>query len=55
MTLGSLYSHALLLPTKSSKSKNQVANEQKSEVNQGPGFNPHWGNILSLDFFVFTK
>ena len=28
-TLGSLYSHALLIPTKSSKSKYQVVDEQK--------------------------
>ena len=28
-TLGSLYSHALLIPSKSSKSKNQVVHEQK--------------------------
>ena len=28
-TLGSLYSHALLIPTKSFKSKNQVMHEQK--------------------------
>ena len=28
-TLGSLYSHALLTPTKSSKSKNQVVHQQK--------------------------
>ena len=28
-TLGSLYSHALLIPTKSSKFKNQVLYEQK--------------------------
>ena len=28
-TLGSLYSHALLIPTKSSKSKHQVVHEQK--------------------------
>ena len=28
-TLGSLYSHALLILTKSSKSKNQVVHEQK--------------------------
>ena len=28
-TLGSLYIHALLIPTKSSKSKNQVVHEQK--------------------------
>ena len=28
-TLDSLYSHALLIPTKSSKSKNQVMHEQK--------------------------
>ena len=74
-TLGSLYSHALLIPTKSSKSKNQVMHTQKlkdvlsstchisserrvlgleSEVNQRPRFNSHWGNILSLDYFVFT-
>ena len=30
-TLGSLYSHALLILTKSSKSKNQVMHEQKFE------------------------
>ena len=75
-TLGSLYSHALLIPTKSSKSKHQVVHEQKfkdllsstclisserrvlyleSDINQGPGFNPHWKvTFLSLDFFVFT-
>ena len=28
-TLGSLYSHALLIPTKSSKFKNQLVHEQK--------------------------
>ena len=28
-TLGSLHSHALLIPNKSSKSKNQVVHEQK--------------------------
>ena len=31
-TLGSLYSHALLIPTESSKSKNQVVHEQKVSV-----------------------
>ena len=71
-TLSSLYSHALLILTKSSKSKNQVVHEQKfkdllsstcqvsvessmldlgSEVQW---FNTHWGNILLLEFFVFT-
>ena len=72
-TLGSLYSHALLIPLKSSKSKYQVVHEQKfkdllsstcqvsversmldlrSEVQW---FNTHWGNILLLEFFVFTQ
>ena len=71
-TLGSLYSHALLILTKSSKSKHQVVHEQKfkdllsstcqvsversmldleSEVQW---FNTRWGNILLLEFFVFT-
>ena len=71
-TLNSLYSHALLILTKSSKSKHQVVHEQKfkdllsstcqvsversmldlgSEVQW---FNTHWGNILLLEFFVFT-
>ena len=71
-TLRSLYSHALLILTKSSKSKHQVVHEQKfkdllsstcqvtversmldleSEVQW---FNSHWGNILLLEFFVFT-
>ena len=71
-TLSSLYSHALLILTKSSKSKDQVVHEQKfkdllsstcqvsversmlnlrSEVQW---FNTHWGNILLLEFFVFT-
>ena len=71
-TLSSLYSHALLILTKSSKSKHQVVHEQKfkdllsstcqvsversmldleSEVQW---FNTHWGNILLLEFFVFT-
>ena len=31
-TLGSLYSHALLILTESSKSKNQVVHEQKFKV-----------------------
>ena len=31
-TLGSLYCHALLIITKSFKSKNQVVNEQKFKV-----------------------
>ena len=71
-TLSSLYSHALLILTKSSKSKHQVVHEQKfkdllsntcqvsversmlnleSEVQW---LNTHWGNILLLEFFVFT-
>ena len=71
-TLNSLYSHALLILTKSFKSKHQVVHEQKfkdllssscqvsversildlgSEVQW---FNTHWGNILLLEFFVFT-
>ena len=71
-TLSSLYIHALLIRTKSSKSKHQVVHEQKfkdllsstcqvsversmldlrSEVQW---FNTHWGNILLLEFFVFT-
>ena len=71
-TLSSLHSHALLILTKSSKSKHQVVHEQKfkdllsstcqvsversmldlgSEVQW---FNTHWGNILLLEFFVFT-
>ena len=71
-TLSSLYSHALLILTKSSKSKQQVVHEQKfkdllsstcqvsverskldleSEIQW---FNTHWGNILLLEFFVFT-
>ena len=71
-TLSSLYSHALLILTKSSKSKHQVVHEQKfkgllsstcqvsversmldlkSEVQW---FNTHWGNILLLEFVVFT-
>ena len=71
-TLSSLYSHALLILTKSSKSKHQVVHEQKfkdllsstcqvsversmldlrSEVQW---FNTHLGNILLLEFFVFS-
>ena len=71
-TLSSLYNHALLILTKSSKFKHQVVYEQKfkdllsstcqvsversmlnlkSEVQW---FNTHWGNILLLEFFVFT-
>ena len=71
-TVSSLYSHALLILAKSSKSKHQVVHEQKfkdllsstcqisversmldleSEV---WWFNIHWGNILLLEFFVFT-
>ena len=71
-TLGFLYSHAVLIPLKSSKSKHQVVHDQKfkdllsstcqvsversildleSEVQW---FNTHWGNILLLEFFVFT-
>ena len=71
-TLSSLYSHALLILTESSKSKNQVVHEQEfkdllsstcqvsversmldleSEVQW---FITHWGNILLLEFFVFT-
>ena len=26
----------------------------ESEIRERPRFYPHWGNILSLDFFVFT-
>ena len=71
-TLSSLYSHVLLILTKSSKSKHQVVHEQKfkdllssncqvsversmldleSEVQW---LHTHWGNILLMEFFVFT-
>ena len=71
-----LHSHALLILTKSSKSKNQVVHEQKfknllsstyltnsekivfdleSEVMRGLGFIPTGGNILSMDFFLFSS
>ena len=56
-TLGSLYSHALLIPTRSSKSKNQVVHKQKFKVQRfmrGPGSIPIGGNILSLDF-LFSR
>ena len=74
-TLSSLYTHALLILTESSKSKNQVVHEQKfthfkhllssiCQVSVGRSmlnlesevqwFNTHWGNILLLQFFVFT-
>ena len=71
-TLSSLYSHALLILTKLSKSKHQVVHEQKfkdllsstcqvsverSMLDLGSKvqwFNAHWGNILLLQFFVFT-
>ena len=67
-SLGSLYSHPLLIPTKSSKYKSQLMQfkdlisstcqlsserrvlDMESEVNQRPGFNPHWGNIFILEF-----
>ena len=45
-TLGSLYSHALLIALKSSKSKDQVVLEQK--------FKDLPNNILLLEFFVLT-
>ena len=65
-----MYSHALLILTKSSKSKYQVVPEQKfkdllsstrrvldleSEVMRGPGSIPTGGNILSLDLFSQSK
>ena len=71
-TLSSLYSHALLILTKSSKSKHQVVHEQKFKdllsstcqdsversmldlESKVQWFNSHWGNILLLQFFVFT-
>ena len=67
-----IYSHALLILTKSSKSKHQVVHEQKFKdllsntcqvsversmldlQSEAQWFNTHWGNILLLDFFVFT-
>ena len=64
-TLGSLDSHALLILTYTSKSKNQVVHEQKfkdllSSTCQdwtwnlrSKGFNTHWGNILLLECSVF--
>ena len=55
-TSGSLYSHALLILTKSSKSINQVVHEQKfkdQRFMRGLGFILNGGNILSLDFFQF--
>ena len=75
-TLVSIYSHALLISLKSSKSKYQVVHEQKfkdlqsstcqvsvqrivldleSEAMRGLGSIPTGGNILSLEFFVFTQ
>ena len=56
-TLGSLYSHALLILTKSSKSINQVVHKQKfkdQRFMKGLGSIPTRGNILSLDFFLFS-
>ena len=67
-TLSSLYSHALLILTKSSKSKHQVVHEQKfknllsstcqvsverSMLDLVQWFNTRWGNILLLDIFGF--
>ena len=70
-----VYSHALLIPTKSSKSKNHVIHEQELkdtlirtcpislEVQcwtwnqrfiRGLGSIPTRGNILPLDFFLFS-
>ena len=40
-TLGSFYSHALLIPTKSFKSKNQVGHKQKFKDSLVT--DPHWG------------
>ena len=42
-TLGSLYSHALLILTKSSKSKNQVVHEQKFKGQKGECWTWIWG------------
>ena len=69
-TLSSLYSHALLILIKSSKSKHQVVHEQKFKdllsstcqasversmlESEVQWFNTHWGNILLLEIFVFT-
>ena len=71
-TLNSLYSNALLILTKSSKSKHQVVHEhrfkdllsctcqdsvERSMLDLGSEvqwFNTSWGNILLLEFFVFT-
>ena len=66
-TLSSLYRHALLILTRSSKSKHQVVLEQKFKdllsstcqvsVERSMldlGSEVHWGNILLLEFFVFT-
>ena len=67
-TLSSLYSHALLILTKLSKSKHKVVHEQKfkdllsstfqvsverSMLDLGSEVNTHRGNILLLDFFCF--
>ena len=62
-TEGSLYSHALLILTQSSKSKNQVVYEQKfkdllgstcqvSVERRGPGSIPTGGNIFHWIFFL---
>ena len=67
--LSSLYSHALLILTKSSKSKHQVVHKHKfkdllsSQVSversmldlesEVQWFNTHWGNILLLEFSCF--
>ena len=70
-TLGSLYSYALLILLKSSKSKHQVVHEQKFKDllsspcqvsverivlnHRLPRFYSQGGNILPLDFFHVVK
>ena len=64
-TLGSLYSHALLILTKSSKSKHQVVYEQKfkdllsstcqvSVERSMLDLGSDWGNILFLHWLLIT-
>ena len=63
-TLGFLYTHALIILTKSSKSKNPLSStcqfnverrvlDFELETHQRPWFNSQWGNFLSLDLFCF--
>ena len=56
-TLSSLYSHAVLILTKLSKSKHQVVSVERSMLDlesEVGWFNTHWGNILLLEFFLFS-